>query len=86
LARESAALLGRWQRRVGVGTLSRQAADASGCAACLRPRVKVGGGQRRLLLSGHITDGAGRKFGGAAALALLALLGLRWWAMAGRWG
>jgi hypothetical protein len=44
LARELAALLGCWQRRVGVGTLSRQAADALSHAACLRPRVKVGGG------------------------------------------
>jgi hypothetical protein len=69
-----------------VGTLLRQAADALGRAACLPLRVKVGGGQRRMLLSGHSTDGAGKKLGGAAALASLALLGLCWWAMAGRWG
>ncbi len=82
MARESAALLGRWQRRVGVGTLSRQAADASGHAARSRPRVKVEGEQRRLLLSGHVTGGAGRKWGEAAVLASLALLGLRLWVMA----
>ncbi len=43
--------------------------DALGPAVCSRPRVKVGGGQRRLLLLGHVTGGAGQKWGEAAALA-----------------
>jgi hypothetical protein len=34
LARESAALLGHLQQRVGVGLLLRQAASALGCAVC----------------------------------------------------
>jgi hypothetical protein len=85
LARESMSLLGRWQRRVGVGTLLRQAADASGRAACLRPRVTAGGRQQRLLLSGHVTGGAGQKWGEAAVLALLVLLGSCLWAMVGCW-
>ena len=86
LARELAALLGRWQWRVGVGTLLRQAADASGRSVGSRPKVKMGEGQRRLLLSGHVTGGARQKWGEAAALALLALLGLRLGAMVRRWG
>ncbi len=96
LVRESAALLGCWQWRVGVGTLLRQAADALGRAARLRPRVKVGGGQRRLLLSGHVTGGARQKWGGGsgacfACVARLSLVGdggvlgvVRWWGMLGR--
>ncbi len=46
----------------------------------IRQEMKGGG------ISGHVTGGAGQKWGEAAALASLALLGSRWWAMAGRWG
>jgi hypothetical protein len=84
LVRELAALLGRWQWCVGVGTLLRQAADASVGAPCLCPRVKVGGGGSSACFSCVSMGGAGQTWGRAAALALLALLGLCWWAIAGR--
>ncbi len=43
LARELAAILGHWQRRVGVGTSLRRAADALARTARSRPGVKVRG-------------------------------------------
>ncbi len=81
-----AAMLGLWQQQVGVGTLLRQAADASTLVACLWPGVKVGGGQRRSLCTAHIVGGAGQGWVGAAAHASLALLGLLLLAMVGCWG
>jgi hypothetical protein len=64
------------------------AADASACAAGLQPRAKVGEGQRRLRCSSHFAGGPGQSWGGgrAAVLALLTLLGLRLFALAGCWG
>jgi hypothetical protein len=75
--REPAALLGHWQQCVGIGMLLRQAADASGCPAHSCPRVKVGGssGTHFAWLASRVAQG--KNWGGAAALALLVLLGLR---------
>ena len=96
LARKSLALLGRWQRRVGVGTLSRQAADASGRAARSHPRVKVGGGAAALASLGSRHGWRRAKMGGGsgacfACVARLALVGdggalgvVCWWGMSGR--
>jgi hypothetical protein len=62
---------GNWRHYWGVGSgmlalghFLRQATDGPGHAVCSRPRVKVGGGQQRLLLSGHSTDGERQKLGG----------------------
>ncbi len=64
-------------KRVGIGTLLRQAGGTSGCAARSRPRVKVEGGSSARLawLTSRVAQG--KNGGGAAALALLTLLGLR---------
>jgi hypothetical protein len=64
LARELVAMLGRWQRHVGIGKLLTQAADALASSPCLRPRVMVEGGQWSSLFSAHITDGTGQKWRG----------------------
>ncbi len=63
-------------KRIGVGMSLRQAGGASGRAACSRPRVKVEGGSGACLawLTSWVVQG--KNWGGAAALALLTLLGL----------
>ncbi len=53
------AMLGRWQQRVGDGTSLRLAADALACAARSGARVKVRGGQQRLLCIAHVAGSAG---------------------------
>jgi hypothetical protein len=70
------AMLGRWQQRVGVGTSLRLAADASAHAARLGARVKVGGGQQRLLCMAHVAGSAGQSCGEGSGAALLEGLGL----------
>ncbi len=64
-------------KHIGVGTSLRQAGGASGCTARLRPRVKVegGSGARLAWLTSWVAQG--KNWGGAVALALLTLLGLR---------
>jgi hypothetical protein len=78
--------MGRWQQQVDVGTSLRLAADALARAACLRARVKVGGGQQRSLCMAHVTGGAGQNCGEGSGAASLAALGLLSLAIAGCWG
>ncbi len=52
---------------MGVGTLLRLAADASTCTARSGARVKVGGGQQRLLHTAHVAGSAGQSCGGGSA-------------------
>jgi hypothetical protein len=47
-----------------------------GLSCTLASQGKGEGGQQRLLRLAHVTGGAGRKLGGAVALASLSLLGL----------
>jgi hypothetical protein len=56
-------MMGRWQQRVGVGTLLRLSADVLACAACLGARVKMRGGQQCSLCTAHVVGGAGRSCG-----------------------
>jgi hypothetical protein len=86
LERELAAMLGHWRQQVGIGTSLRRAADMLAHAVRLGARVMVEGGQRCLLCTAHVAGGAGQSWGGAAALALLAVLGLLSSAMVGCWG
>jgi hypothetical protein len=79
-------MLGRWQQRVGVGTLLRLAADASACAARSGARVKVGGGQQHSLHTAHVAGSAGQSCGEGSGAASLEALGLLLLAMAGCWG
>ncbi len=83
LARESAAMLGHWQQRVGVGMSLRQATDALACTARSRPGVKVGGGAVVLALHGSCHGWCRAKFKEAVVHALLAMLGLLSLAMVG---
>ncbi len=55
--------MGRWQQRVGVGTLLRLSADVSARAARLGARVKMGGGQQHSLCMAHVVGGAGQSCG-----------------------
>jgi hypothetical protein len=71
---------------VGVGTSLRLAADASARAAHLGARVKVGGGQQRLLCTAHIVGSAGQRCGEGSGTASLEALGLLLSAIAGCWG
>ncbi len=57
------AIMGCWQRRVGVGTLLRLSAEVLARAAHLGARVKMGGGQQRLLSTAHVAGGARRSCG-----------------------
>ncbi len=68
------ALLGRWQQRIGIGTLLRQAAGALGCPARSHPRVKMGGGSSAHLAWLMSRLAQGKNWGGAAALALLTII------------
>ncbi len=79
-------MLGRWQRRVGVGTSLRLAADASARAARSGARLKVGGGQQRSLRTAHLAGSAGRSCGEGSGAASLEALGLLLSAIAGCWG
>jgi hypothetical protein len=67
-------MLGRWQQQVGVGTLLRLAADASARTARSGARVKVGGGQQRLLRMAHVAGSAGQSCGEGSGAALLEAL------------
>ncbi len=78
--------MGRRQQRVGVGMSLRLAADASARAVRSGARVKVGGGQQRLLRTAHVAGGAGRSCGEGSGAALLAALGLLSSAIVGCWG
>jgi hypothetical protein len=79
-------MLGHWQRRVGVGTSLRLATDALACAAHSGARVKVGGGQQRLLCMAHFAGSAGQSCGEGSGTALLEALGLLLSTIAGCWG
>ncbi len=52
-----------WQQRVGVGTLLRLSAEVWARAARLGARIKIGGGQQRLLIMAHVAGGAGQSCG-----------------------
>ncbi len=81
-AAEALACAARLQPRAKMGGLQLLLA----CAACLRPRAKMGGVQWSSLFSACIAGGTGLSCGGAAALALLALLGFHLSAFGGCWG
>jgi hypothetical protein len=68
LERELVAMLGPWQRQVDVGTSLRRAADTSAHAAHSGARVKMEGGQRRLLHTAHVAGGARKNGGGQRRL------------------
>ena len=59
---------------------------AVGSRCALAAQGEDGGGQRSSLRLARVATCAGRSLEGAAALASLALLGLRSWAMVGCWG
>jgi hypothetical protein len=79
LERELAAMLGRWQQQVGVGTLLRRAACTLAHIAHSGARVKVGGGQRCLLWTALITGCAGQSWGGQWRLLRLHRLACSHW-------
>jgi hypothetical protein len=52
-----------WQQQVGVGTSLRLSTEVSARAARLGARVKIGGGQQRLLITAHVAGGAPQSCG-----------------------
>ncbi len=83
LAGESATMLGCWRRRGSIGTSLRRSTVALAHAAHSQHSVKVGVGSGTSFAWLMPQMAKGKVGGGAAALALLALLGLYLSAMAG---
>jgi hypothetical protein len=61
--------MGFWQQRVDVGTLLRLSPEVLASVACLGARVKMGGGQQRLLSTAHVTGGAQQSCGEGSSTA-----------------